>query len=234
MRIGVTLPTFSDDAAAVLGAAREAESLGIHGVFSFDHLWPLGHPERPSLSLFPVLGAVAAVTDRLRVGSLVARLGLLPDAVVVSSLLSLAEISGGRLIAGLGTGDDASMEEHTRNGILYLGTPARHESLREVSAFLLAEGVECWVGAGKASTNETARSSGAILNYWGATPERLARAAALGPVTWGGPLPDDAGAAASTLQGLSQAGASWAVWGWPSSLAAVVGAAERAGIPLGS
>ncbi len=41
MRVGVTLPTFRDDAAA-LDAARRAEALGLDGVFVFDHLWPLG------------------------------------------------------------------------------------------------------------------------------------------------------------------------------------------------
>ena len=46
MRIGVTLPSFRDDASAV-DAARQAERLGLDGVFVFDHLWPIGQP-RPA------------------------------------------------------------------------------------------------------------------------------------------------------------------------------------------
>lgn len=233
MRIGVTLPTFSADAGAVLDAAREAEALGLHGVFSFDHLWPIGHPERPSMSLYPTLGAVAAVTERVRVGSLVARVGLLPDEVVSASLRSLDLISGGRLIAGLGTGDDLSEPEHVRTGLPYFGKRARHESLEKIVADLRLGGIECWVGAGRASTNAAARNAGAVLNYWGVTPERVRRAAGDGPVTWGGPVPAGVGGAASLLHELDESGSEWAVWGWPASLADVQASAERAGIPLG-
>jgi len=95
----VTLPTFRDDA-AVLGAARRAEELGLDGVFVFDHLWPMGAPQRPALSAFPVLGAIAASTRRVCFGPLVARVGLVPVAVLVAELLSLDRMAPGRLIAG--------------------------------------------------------------------------------------------------------------------------------------
>ena len=73
-----------------LDAARRAEELGLDGVFVFDHLWPLGAPERPALSAFPVLGAVAAATEPgAASGPLVARIGLVPDEVLVAELLSL-------------------------------------------------------------------------------------------------------------------------------------------------
>ena len=107
VHVGVTLPTFTDDAVA-LGATKRAEQLGLDGVFVFDHLWPLGSPERPALSAFPVLGAVAAVTTAVHFGPLVARIGLVPDDVLVAELLSLARMAPGRLIAGLGTGDSES------------------------------------------------------------------------------------------------------------------------------
>lgn len=235
MRIGVTLPTFGEDAAAVIAAARTAERLGIHGVFAFDHLWPLGSPGRPSLSIYPVLGAVAATTATIRPGSLVGRIGLLPDAVVVASIVSLRQISGGRLIAGLGTGDDKSAPEHERYGIPYFGARARHESLSTVCEQLLAAGVECWIGAGTNATNDVARSLGAVLNFWGASPDRVAREVLRGTrVTWAGPLPQDGAAAVRVLAGLSMAGCEWAVWGWPRSLEAVVESASEAGIKLGT
>ncbi|HEV8064481.1 MAG TPA: hypothetical protein VGP46_06600, partial [Acidimicrobiales bacterium] len=61
----MTLPTFARQARRALEAAAEAESLGLHGVFMFDHLWPIGDPTRPSLSLYPTLGAVVAGTERV-------------------------------------------------------------------------------------------------------------------------------------------------------------------------
>jgi alkanesulfonate monooxygenase SsuD/methylene tetrahydromethanopterin reductase-like flavin-dependent oxidoreductase (luciferase family) len=74
VRVGVTLPTFRDDTLAI-EAAREVERLGLDGAFVFDHLWPAGAPERPALSCFPMLGAVAASTGRICFGPLVARGG---------------------------------------------------------------------------------------------------------------------------------------------------------------
>ncbi len=235
MKIGVTLPTFSPDAGAVLDAARGAEAAGLHGVFSFDHQWPLGHPERPSLSVHPVLGAVAAVTEAIGVGTLVARIGILPDEVLVASIEGLRAIAGDRVIAGLGTGDEASEPEHIRYGLPYLGVASRLERLRAVVERLRAAGIETWVGGGSAATNLMAQAVGATLNLWDASPERIARTVAKSsvPVTWGGPVPGSAGEAASQLRNLGEAGATWAVWAWPSSLERVCEAAALAGVELG-
>ena len=62
MKIGVTLPQFADEADSALDAARRAESLGIDGVFCFDHLWPIGQPGRPALSSGPLLGALVEIS----------------------------------------------------------------------------------------------------------------------------------------------------------------------------
>ena len=72
MKVGVTLPQFRDEADTALSAARRAEALGIDGVFVFDHLWPMGHPGRPALSSGPLLGALAASTTTIHLGTLVA------------------------------------------------------------------------------------------------------------------------------------------------------------------
>ena len=235
MRIGVTLPTFGEDAAGAIAAASTAERLGIHGVFAFDHMWPLGSPGRPSLSLYPMLGAVAATTTTIRPGSLVARIGLLPDAAVLASIVSLQQIAGARLIAGLGTGDEEQPPEHDRNGIPYFGARARLESLEAVCRTLLSAGVECWIGAGATATNDVARSLSAVLNFWGASAERVAREVSRGTrVTWAGPVPGGASEAAAALAALVDAGSEWAIWGWPSSLQAVVDSATAAGIELGT
>lgn len=235
MKLGVTLPTFSADGQAPLRAAALAEAAGLHGVFSFDHQWPLGHPERPSMSVYPTLGAVAASTTSIRVGTLVARIGLLPDEVVLTSLRGLKLILGDRLIAGLGTGDDASEPEHSRYGLPYFGADDRHERLRRAVERLAGdEAIETWVGGGGASTNEVVRQDGVSLNLWGASPQRVARMKErLGvPITWGGPVPRDHARAVAELRALQEAGATWVVWAWPSSLEAVRSAACEVGIAL--
>jgi len=50
-------------------------------------------------------------------GPLVARVGLVPDAVLVHGLVSLHRMVGDRLIAGLGTGDSLNREENEAYGI---------------------------------------------------------------------------------------------------------------------
>jgi len=233
VQIGITLPTFSPDADGVVAAARVAEKAGLHGVFVFDHLWPRGSPSRPALSLYPVMGAVLASTRSIRVGTLVARVGLLPDEVVLASLGSLARMAEGRLIAAVGTGDSSSADENTRLGIPYGSARWRRERLRHVAETLEAMGVETWIGAGGPATSEIAQATGATLNLWDADPADLRAAAATGsPVSWAGPLPADS-APADRLRAIGSAGATWAVWGWPQSIDLVVSAAAEAGVALG-
>jgi len=78
--LGLTLPQFNERPGAALDACQEAWSLGFAGVFVFDHLWPLGQPERPALEGWTLLAALAARVgpggDGFRVGTLVTRAGL--------------------------------------------------------------------------------------------------------------------------------------------------------------
>jgi alkanesulfonate monooxygenase SsuD/methylene tetrahydromethanopterin reductase-like flavin-dependent oxidoreductase (luciferase family) len=225
VRVGVTLPTFREDTSAV-DAAVVAEGLGFDGVFVFDHLWPIGRPDRPALSAMPLLGAVAATTERVAVGSLVARIGLLPDDVLVASLLSLQRISAGRFIAGLGVGDQMSAQENLAFGIPYAPREERLASLKTSASRLLESGTTVWVG-GRGRTIEIARDVGAVVNLWGAGPDELAsvRADYSTEVTWGGTPGRDNGNAsrptvseiADQLTEMGLAGATWAVCTWPAA-----------------
>src|SRR5579871_1192248 len=113
MKIGVTVPTFTEDADAPLRAASAAERAGLNGVFAFDHLWPMGSPGRPALWSFGVLAAIGARTTHLAIGTLVARVGLMPDEDLLAAFAALADVAGGeRVIAGVGTGDHMSAPEN--------------------------------------------------------------------------------------------------------------------------
>ena len=66
------------------------------GVFCYDHIWPLGQPERPALAPFPILGALATMLGPSRgpgegpyLGTLVARVGLVPNAVLAAQFVAL-------------------------------------------------------------------------------------------------------------------------------------------------
>jgi alkanesulfonate monooxygenase SsuD/methylene tetrahydromethanopterin reductase-like flavin-dependent oxidoreductase (luciferase family) len=227
MKVGVTLPTFRDDLAA-LDAARRAEELGLDGVFVFDHLWPLGSQERPALSAFPMLGAVASVTTTISFGPLVARIGLVPDDVLVAEFASLAHMAPGRLIAGMGTGDRKSAAENDAYGIPPGPPDERRLALAACARAVLAGGVPVWVGGGSMTTIELAvdLGAGAAVNLWNGQPSAVAALSGRCEVTWGGPVAGEIPQIAQELSELAGAGATWAVCAWPESLEAVAEVAE--------
>ncbi len=229
MKVGVTLPQFVDDASVAVTAAARAEQLGLDGVFCFDHLWPIGQRGRPAISMSPLLGAVAAATSTIHVGSLVARIGLVPDAVLIDTFASLEQISGGRLIAGVGTGDSLSRQENDAFGVPFDSAEERRTSMALVARAVRALGIPVWVGGGRPSTTALAAEVGAAVNLWEGTAVRVAELSGAGyEVTWGGPLRGDPAAMAEQLRLLAGSGATWAVGGWPESLEAVAEATTLA------
>ncbi len=84
-----------------------------------------------------------------------------------------------------------------------------------------------WVGGGSPRTAAVARDEGAALNLWGASLDEVARQAATGEVTWGGPTPRaaddsvDPVATSDLVADLAAAGATWAVFSWPAPLEAL-------------
>ena len=227
MKIGVTLPQFRHEARSAIEAARRAEGLGLDGVFCFDHLWPMGRPDRPALSSAPLLGAVAASTSTVTVGTLVARVGLVPDGVLTAVLSGLATISGDRMIAGIGTGDHLSRPENLAYGIPFEPADERRARLMDVAAAVHRRGIPVWVGGGHPKTVALAGRLGVPVNLWGGDPGRIAGLTAAGTeVTWGGPVDRTESGAASDLAELSAAGATWAVCAWPESLEALARAAD--------
>jgi hypothetical protein len=226
MKVGITLPQFRDDADTALEAARRAEALGIDGVFCFDHLWPMGQPGRPALASGPLLGALAASTSTIRLGSLVARVGLVPDDVLVAVVASVSAISDGRFIAGIGTGDRLSRAENVAFGLPFEPADERRARLAAVASAVNDLGIPVWVGGGLPKTVAVARLLGAAVNLWEAAPLQVAELVASGmEVTWGGPIGGTAAVAAARLGELAAAGATWAVCAWPDSLETVAEAA---------
>lgn len=227
VRVGVMLPIFQHRATMALGVARRAEALGIDGVFCYDHLWPMGQPGRPALAPFPVLGLVAATTARISLGTLVARVGLVPDSVLVSEFAALDALAPGRVVAGMGTGDRLSAGENEAYGVDFGVAGERRERLRQCVRTVLDRGVSVWVGGGGEATKRIAREEGAVLNLWDASPSDVAQEARRVEVTWGGAA--SGRDLAPMVARLAEAGATWAVFASPVDLdeLAAAGAAVR-------
>jgi F420-dependent oxidoreductase-like protein len=94
---------------AVAAAARAADASGFDSLWLYDHLLYeggySGHPyPEPVMEVFTTLGAVAAITNRVRLGQLVLGVPYRNPALVGKMATSLDLISHGRSILGLGAG----------------------------------------------------------------------------------------------------------------------------------
>ena len=232
MKLGVVLPTFTQDPDVVFAAAEDAVGAGIDGMFCYDHLWPLGEPGAPAISPFPLLGALAARFDGVRIGTLVARVGLVSNEALLGEVRTVDAISSGRFIAGVGTGDAKSAAENLAYGVPYVPASERLADLGALVSSLVDLGIETWVGGRSPNTAAVARHYDVSLNLWSATPSQIRVAAMSGPVNWAGGLPRDDTIATELLSELNQAGATWAVFSWPESVDPIVHAARRAGISV--
>ncbi len=223
MKVGVLLPTFRHGASDAFHAAAHAARAGVDGVFAYDHLWPMGHPERPSLAPFLVLAAVASREVSLDVGPLVARVGLVGSDVLVQQFRTLATIAPGRVIAALGTGDKLSEAENDAYGLARTSATQRRERLEEVARALSNE-MEVWIGGGAPATNHLARELAVTLNLWDQPAEVIAGESPRGATNWSGNPRDDL---ERQLDELALAGSTWAVFA-PTVDLARLGAWRRA------
>ena len=151
MNVGLILPLFSGDPERVASFARRAEALGYDGVFAFDHFFPPGAPtDRPSLEAFTSLSAVAAATERVTVGTLVTRASIRPAGLLAKMAAGVDDVSGGRMVLGIGTGDPIDKPEHQAYGLTYLEKRERREHLIEtVRAVKALFAGSPWLGGGR-------------------------------------------------------------------------------------
>lgn len=120
---GVTWPQWKELAGA-------AERLGFGGVFRSDHYGSLFAPdESRSLDAWAVICGLAAVTTRLRLGTLVSPVTFRHPAVLANLVATADHISGGRVELGLGAGWNE--DEHDAYGFTFPETDRRMELLAE-------------------------------------------------------------------------------------------------------
>lgn len=97
---------------------RRVEDLGAAHAWTYDHLVWGGLPDSPWYATMPTLAAAAMVTERIGLGTFVASPNFRHPALLAKDVVTLDDLSGGRLLLGLGAGGDLDSRllgaEHSR------------------------------------------------------------------------------------------------------------------------
>jgi probable F420-dependent oxidoreductase len=151
MKVGVMVPVAEGDVDApgapswrtVRAFAQRAEALGFDSLWVADHLNPVLHATgRPGAihESWTLLTALAASTERVELGTLVLATTFRNPALVAKMAVTVDEVSGGRLILGLGCGNIES--ETVAFGLPWEARVVRfEEALRVIVPLLRGETV---------------------------------------------------------------------------------------------
>jgi probable F420-dependent oxidoreductase len=108
LRVGVQLPEVERQVpwAEYSAMARAAEEVGFDSIWVGDHLLYRQdeRPERGPWEAWTLLAGLAAITERVHLGPLVACTAFHLPAVLAKKAATVDELSGGRLVLGLGAG----------------------------------------------------------------------------------------------------------------------------------
>ncbi|WP_327068153.1 LLM class flavin-dependent oxidoreductase [Kitasatospora sp. NBC_01302] len=83
---------------------QQAEDLGFHAAYTYDHLSWRSFRDEPWFGAIPTLTAAAAATERIRLGTLVTSPNFRHPVTLAKELLTVDDISDGRLTVGIGAG----------------------------------------------------------------------------------------------------------------------------------
>lgn len=139
IRLGLQIPSFRLGGApttemfeTVVLIARAAEESGFDSIWVHDHLHqsPFSGPEDDPLpEAYVLLGAIAAVTERAWVGSMVSPVTTRPPGLIAKMVTTLDIVSGGRAVLGLGAGNHPA--EHHAYGVPFASIGDRLSMLEE-------------------------------------------------------------------------------------------------------
>jgi alkanesulfonate monooxygenase SsuD/methylene tetrahydromethanopterin reductase-like flavin-dependent oxidoreductase (luciferase family) len=142
MKLGVQLPEVEwvTRWPEVREMAQTAEEIGLDSIWVGDHLLYRddGLPPRGPWEAWSSLAAIAAVTERVQIGPLVAATSFHNPAMLAKKAATVDEISGGRLILGLGAGWNEA--EYLAYGFPFDHRVSRFEEAFTIVRTLLAEG----------------------------------------------------------------------------------------------
>ena len=201
VKIGCQLPQGISDFQKLSEIALNCEKLGYDSVWTYDHLSPFWTKHGEGLEGWTLLAAIAQRTSTIKVGTLVTNVNLRKPALLAKMASTVDNLSGGRLILGLGTGDRLSRVELESHGYRFEGLNDRIGRLRETILILKSLWTEdltsfngrhyrlaaaasypkpiqrphppIWVGGRHPRILEVAAELADGWNHWGVAPNRL-------------------------------------------------------------
>jgi alkanesulfonate monooxygenase SsuD/methylene tetrahydromethanopterin reductase-like flavin-dependent oxidoreductase (luciferase family) len=143
MLLDIQYSSATNDWPTLRAAVQRAEHDGYHTTWVFDHFdGSTLQGDRPFLECFTLLGALAASTSTIGLGTLVANVANRHPAMLAHAAHAVHDISGGRLRLGIGAGTAPGTPwaaEHDRRGIpLRPAMADRHTAVREAIAAVRA------------------------------------------------------------------------------------------------
>jgi alkanesulfonate monooxygenase SsuD/methylene tetrahydromethanopterin reductase-like flavin-dependent oxidoreductase (luciferase family) len=147
LKIGLNLPTWPQRGGGYASwpqlrqLARDVEALGVDTLWVPDHLLRVV-PDRPPFGFWEcwtILTAAAEATTRIEIGPFIACTGFRNPALLAKMAATLDEVSGGRLVLGLGSGVPATDESWRAFGYDGGRHVAQHAEAVEIVARLLRE-----------------------------------------------------------------------------------------------
>lgn len=130
MRLGLDVAQHQLDWPELLRRVRLAEDAGFDGAWVFDHFKPLyGDRNGPCMEGWTLLAALAASTERIRLGTLVTGVTYRHPSVLTAEAVTVDQVSAGRL--ELAVGAAWSEGEHRELGIPFPPMTERAERLEE-------------------------------------------------------------------------------------------------------
>ena len=110
--------------------ARATEAAGLEGLFRSDHYQSVAsRTERSALDAWVTLGALGAITERIRLGTMVSPTSFRHPSVLAKGVVTADHVSGGRVELGMGAGWHEL--EHVTYGLPFHDLGTRYDVFEE-------------------------------------------------------------------------------------------------------